>query len=232
MFGKSRNEAYPILNGKAMVRVQLRKKPRKISWFDKLGQRIKYYLVNREIRSLSPSAAYELIPVVRLNRRDNSCAAVEKMEFNLVQDSYSFFQKAHIAVGGLVAAGLIMVSAWGLTANGKSFAMRKLEPAPGANFTNSEKARTPIIAVESQSEEILLASLSQPMSIHPFNRVGHTNTNLQHHNFPGGGSHSNIQPGNTHSDNPGVHQNSAHLDYAGHHNIPHADYADASSLPP
>lgn len=229
MIRELNKEAYPILDGKALVKVNLRKNTNAVSFYDKIRQQIKFHLVNREIKDFYHKDQFASVPVVRLydSRKVHSSSSVVNLEYNLISDVISPAQKLRIALGGAVAAGIIAVSAFSFLGKADVEKNGKGNAAPGVNFSNDEvmvssevRAKTPIVVTGSGNEQVLLASLSNPMNNYPFKRLaGHSNLPAASHtNISGQNQHTNIAPLPTHTDAGGGHTNTAHTNYNGHNN--------------
>ncbi|MCD4784601.1 MAG: hypothetical protein K8T10_12340 [Candidatus Eremiobacteraeota bacterium] len=232
MYDKRKSEVYPILNGRALVKVTLKKSEKKPSWFENLIRSVRYYLIKRKLRSMFPDMNTQSIPIVTLNGMEDSESESPDnyMELNLVSDNLPIFNKVKLAMGGVVTAGLVALTAWGLANRGGTGFGLHDNSQVGLNSgavarSGEERDRTPVILAESGSEEIILASLVQPADKHPFQKIGHTNLPAtEHSNNVGDISHTNtdsysdITPhtNNTHSNlvNPHTNNHTNHNNHA------------------
>lgn len=237
MYGKRKNEVYPILDGRALIKVTLKQSEKKPSWFENLIRDVRYYLIKRKLKSMLPDMNTQLIPIVTLNGREGleSESQDNYMELNLMSDNLPIFNKVKLAMGGVFTAGLVVLTAWGLANRDETgFGMHDNSQV-GLNSgavvrTGEEKDRTPVILAESGSEEIILASLVKPAEKHPFQKLGHTNLPATgHSNNTGDISHTNTDywadltphTNNTHSNQTQPHTNEPHTNqFTPHTNLP------------
>jgi len=228
MYVKRKSEVYPILDGRALVRVTLKESDREFSWFGNLIKEVRYYFIRLKLKSLLPDMNSQPIPIVNLNGRKEfeSENTDNYMEYNLVRDNLPVFNRLKLALGGVVTAGLVVLTAWGL-ANREGTGMRFNGNQPvGLNSgsavrTVEERDRTPVILTESGSEEIILASLVQPAEKHPFQKLGHTNLPATtHSNNAGDISHNNTD---YYSDEINPHDNVTHSNQVNPHTNNHTN---------
>ena len=229
MIRGNKNEAYPILNGEALIKVNIRKKADKVSFYSKMKKKIRHFLINKELNAYFPENYFNSVPIVNLNDSKvlHSYSLNGDYEFNMVTDVISPYQKMKLAFGGIVAAGIIAVSTFSLM--GKTDVNQNVgnNSSPGVNISGVEirkssdnRAKTPLLISQSENEKVLLASLSNPMNNYPFKRLaGHSNLPASTHtNISGQNQHTNVLPNPSHTDTGGGHTNTPHTNYSGHNN--------------
>lgn len=226
------DSAYPILDGNAVVKVSLKNETSKLSWVESLINRLKRFMVNGSLRSYFQEESLDLIPLVKLNSGMRvEDLSVPRLELDLMQDSIPVFHQVKLALGGFVAAGFIMLAAWGLTGNSgmdkvESTANRALEGQISRMTNTDKRGETSVIMVKSGNEEMLMSSLIQPGDNHPFQKLGHTNMAPSSHvNNAGAINHTNTDAYSdfiphtniTHSNEVNPHTNNGHNN-GGHNN--------------
>jgi hypothetical protein len=189
-------EAYPILDGKALIRVSLNGKQEENLWYEKLSSRIKYHIVKNQAQAYSPFNNDGSFAIVSLNsRRDSSFVSKSNLELNLAKDEMPLFGKFKLALGGVVTAGLILMSTWGAAKSEGSNIMGTSNSGLNMQQTYSSdihREKSAVMLSETGNESILLASLMQPGDSHPFQKIGHTNlAPTAHTNADGSIVHTN-----------------------------------------
>lgn len=196
MSSKQSQNAYPILDGRALVKVSLNRNRNETSPFEEIVKHIRSYMIDRKVNSMLPSLHICPVPIVRLNRRERtSILPINDMELNLVTDAMPILGRVKLALGGALAAGLLVFSAWGMAQdNGLK---TRGDDSAGLNFVSATtsvemKGRSAVVLHETGNEQILLASIINPANNYPFQKIGHTNLPpTTHSNTAGNISHTN-----------------------------------------
>lgn len=218
MFKRRKNSAYPVLDGKALVNVSLKKSLKDYTWLEKLTRRIKHYMVNRQVQAYFYDGILEDVPMVTLDSPGNNPGVAPVMELDLNRDKLSPFSRVKIALSCIATAGLVVLAAWGLGDK----VSREINPEADsgstlnvANLKNESdaKEKSPVLKIESDKESILAASLITPateVNTHRFDLAGHANTSHTNYTYSLGhsnshsNSHQNATQGHT---NTSEHQN-------------------------
>ena len=217
-----KDNAYPILSGKALVKVSLRAKESRSNFYDEIIKKIRYSFIRMNTNSLFVNPMAEHISMVRLERSTDrkSRYCNKSYEYNLIEDAVNPWQKFKLAAGGVVAASILTLSTFGMLGKGEINSSQNLR-TPGINVSGNEQELSsgksqyqPFVVSLSDKENIIMASLSNPMENYPFKSrslgdhtntysPGHTNIlNAAHTNITAGNGHTNVFP-DTHTDSGG-----------------------------
>ncbi len=218
---------YPILDGKVLVKVSLRKSDQKRPRLDYLWDLLGCYLVNLQVRSYYlPAFPVEPVPMIRLNSPVPVSCYRETMEVDLVRDSLSLAGRLRSALGVLTAAGFMVFASLGISGDVSGSDSRTVTVSPGESRSNTGHG-DPEVRIQSDREKQLLASLMPGVSPGASNRhyfrlsdhinVTHTNMVGSHQNMGQEYPHENVfEPHGDHLN----HGNSAHVNYT---DIPHVN---------
>ncbi len=224
-------DGYPILDGKVLVKVSLRKQADKKADDFSLLEWMGYRFVNMQVKSYYlPPFPMEPVPVIRFFEKFCASEYDSKMELDLAKDSLSLASQLRSAMGVLVAAGFLIISTLGFS--GKSTGS---EPARAVNTSarhtrNDTGSNIPEILIQSNLEKQLLTSLVPGVNPGASNRhyfrlsdhinVSHTNLTGSHVNSGQEYPHENLfEPHGDHSN----HSDNSHVN---HTNIPHVDHSN------
>lgn len=232
---KVRNNAYPLMGGSLLIKVGLKNEEDGGSWVENLQRSLKYLFVNYQARSYMEKFHNGDFPLVKLHSAHSSVEPVSGgFELNLFEDRMPIFNQLKIALGGITAAGILMLAASGAV-KGTGGLMPAVNHNGGGNgetkrtltHTGISREKTPVILVNTTNEEILLSSVIQPAENHPFQKVGHTDmAPTAHSNNPGSAiPHSNV-PAYTDMTNP--HANAFHSNTT----TPHANVYHSNQIQP
>ncbi len=245
MFKGNVDDVYPVLSGKALVKVNLRKKETRPYFYSEFLRNIKYSFVRINANGLFLNPENEHVSLVKLTGSSTKSQGYRcrSYEYNMLEDRVGSWVKLKLVAGSVAAAGILMLSAFGLFGKGLFPANRSQEAAIGINLSDGEQKissdknlNKPFVVSMSDRENIIMASLSNPMENHflqkkPEHTNGfnptHTNSSGTHTNIPSNTTHSNTDPvinyDAGHTDLTGQHINTAHTNYSGHDNVPHTD---------
>lgn len=256
MFTVLNEDAYPILDGKALVKVNLRKRETQHSIFNihMIIQKIKLAFVRLDTGRYFLNPFAESIPIVVLSRTANMnqrCCS-KTYEHNLLKDVISPWLKFKLMASSITAAGLLILSAVALTENGdlsKNYSVNKIsgsrvENGDHVHINGKNKQDTFVISL-TERENVVMASLSNPMDkvfmrkddkhTNTFSGT-HVNTGGTHTNIPGDNTHVDIGPTNPddpntgHKNLGGEHINTSHSNYVGHNNgVEHTNVYDSTN---
>lgn len=194
MLFKEKENFYPVMDGNAFVRVNLNNREQ-TGLLERTVKSLQYGILNWEVGNYFYPAIYPGVPKVHLredlHRRDLRTAG--RLEWNLFADSLSPLQKLQIALGGVVTAGLIFISTWGVLHRDNAPIIPPSRVNVESCAVSGEEIRElpPVIMVDSGNSDFVLASLNNPSDRHPFRTLGHINTGGEHTNS-GGVTHSNV----------------------------------------
>lgn len=243
MFTGYNDDAYPILGGKALVKVNLRTKESRSNFYSKIIKRIKYSFVRMNTGSLFVHPMGEQISMVRLERSTDKDLKYrcKSYEYNLMKDAVNPWQKIRLVAGGAVAAGILMLSTFGLLGKGSLGSNQNLKTSIGINLSDNEQKSSSdrnlydtFVVSMTDKENVIMASLSYPMDPSVLPRIdGKTlgsypfkSRTLGEHTNYYAGTHSDTTSGGTHTNIPssvgGTHTNlapGAHSNTDGHSNI-------------
>jgi hypothetical protein len=231
MIYKDNSVAYPILEGKALVKVFLREKKPCHSWFSAMSRKVRHYFLCREMESFFPGTPpvdeYSLVKLETPGNGYVKAARVDNWELNLASDSLSLLQRFKMAFTAVMAAGIISLGAL------NSGAINYL-PEVGSNFhaarentPESKSNDSPVIKVSSEIEEFICSSVNSfPGSLgtarrHAFRSAGHVN--VVHTDSPG--AHTD-QGGET----PHMNLQEPHGDHTNHRNITHNNHMNRAHI--
>jgi len=248
------DDAYPILDGKAMVKVNLRRKKSHYNFVLKAIQNVRYSLLKIETSGYFIYPVSEEISMVKLSRtaKRSNGYSYKIYEHNLLSDMISPCQKLKSIATGVIAAGLMMFSTFVLAGKAELSNVYSVKTMPDVQvkngkpeFNNVNKRSNSFVVSLSERENVVMASLSNPMdtlymrkddkhtnSYYPT----HSNSGGTHTNIPGDDTHTNIaptdpdDPSSGHTNLGGQHTNTAHTNYSGHNNgVEHTNVYDPNN---
>jgi len=194
MLFKEKENFYPVMDGNAFVRVNLNDSEQQ-GLLERTMKSLQYGILNWEVGRYFYPAIYPGVPRVHLrgNLRGVEFGVPGRLEWNLFADSLSPLQKFQIALGGVVTAGLIFISTWGVLHrdNGSIIPPSRVNLESCKVSQEEIRELPPVIMVDSGNRDFVLASLNNPSDRHPFRTLGHINTGGEHTNS-GGVTHDNV----------------------------------------
>ena len=223
MLQNRKKDAYPILDGKALIKVSLKGKQEEKLWYEDFLSQLRFHLVKNQTKAYFSLENDSNFAVVNLNNVDEKYRVpTSDLELNLAKDEIPFFGKFKLAFGGAVTAGLILLSSWGFAkSTGADISTGSQIPgiSVSQNYSNDlTREKSAVVMAETRNESLLLASLVSPdNNSHPFQKIGHTNISPT--------SHGNIAEGINHTNSDSYtdimpHSNlDAYTDFTPHSNI-------------